>query len=38
MIIETANAGKKAGAHILRGGAYKPSTWPYSFQGTGRGP
>ncbi len=24
---------KKAGAHILRGGAYKPRTSPYSFQG-----
>lgn len=27
---------KKAGAHILRGGAYKPRTSPYSFQGLGR--
>jgi 3-deoxy-7-phosphoheptulonate synthase len=26
---------KKAGAHILRGGAYKPSTSPYSFHGHG---
>jgi len=32
-IIETAKAVKKAGAHILRGGAYKPRTSPYSFQG-----
>ena len=24
---------KKAGAHLLRGGAYKPRTSPYSFQG-----
>jgi len=24
---------KKAGAHILRGGAFKPRTSPYSFQG-----
>ncbi len=27
---------KKAGAHLLRGGAYKPRTSPYSFQGLGR--
>jgi len=27
---------KKAGASILRGGAYKPRTSPYSFQGRGR--
>lgn len=26
---------KKAGAHILRGGAYKPRTSPYQFQGLG---
>ncbi len=26
---------KKAGAHIFRGGAYKPRTSPYSFQGLG---
>lgn len=26
---------KKAGAHILRGGAFKPRTSPYSFQGLG---
>ena len=26
---------KAAGAHILRGGAYKPRTSPYSFQGQG---
>lgn len=32
-ILETAQAVKKAGAHILRGGAYKPRTSPYSFQG-----
>jgi 3-deoxy-7-phosphoheptulonate synthase len=32
-IIETAIAVKKAGAHILRGGAYKPRTSPYAFQG-----
>lgn len=32
-LIETAHAIKKAGAQILRGGAYKPRTSPYSFQG-----
>jgi len=30
-----ARAVKAAGAHILRGGAYKPRTSPYSFQGLG---
>ncbi|MCK4947674.1 MAG: 3-deoxy-7-phosphoheptulonate synthase, partial [Candidatus Aureabacteria bacterium] len=35
MIIETAKAVKEAGAHILRGGAFKPRTSPYSFQGLG---
>ena len=32
-IIEVANAVKDAGAHILRGGAFKPRTSPYAFQG-----
>lgn len=32
-IIESATAVKRAGAHILRGGAFKPRTSPYSFQG-----
>ena len=32
-IIETARAVKEAGAHVLRGGAFKPRTSPYSFQG-----
>ncbi|OGT98693.1 MAG: 3-deoxy-7-phosphoheptulonate synthase, partial [Geobacteraceae bacterium GWB2_52_12] len=32
-IMESALAIKKAGAHILRGGAFKPRTSPYSFQG-----
>jgi len=32
-IIETAIAVKNAGAKILRGGAFKPRTSPYSFQG-----
>jgi len=31
----TARAVKKAGSHCLRGGAYKPRTSPYSFQGLG---
>jgi len=33
--MSTARAVKEAGAHMLRGGAYKPSTSPYSFQGLG---
>ncbi len=32
-IIEVASAVKKAGASILRGGAFKPRTSPYAFQG-----
>jgi 3-deoxy-7-phosphoheptulonate synthase len=32
-IIETAKAIKKSGAKILRGGAFKPRTAPYDFQG-----
>lgn len=32
-IIESAIAVKKSGAHVLRGGAFKPRTSPYSFQG-----
>lgn len=32
-VMETAKAIKKAGAQILRGGAYKPRTSPYAFQG-----
>lgn len=35
MIIETAHRVKAAGASFLRGGAYKPRTSPYSFQGHG---
>lgn len=31
--LQTAEEVKKAGAHILRGGAYKPRSSPYSFQG-----
>ena len=34
-IVNTAIAIKKAGAKILRGGAFKPRTGPYSFQGLG---
>jgi 3-deoxy-7-phosphoheptulonate synthase len=34
-IIEAAHAVKEAGATALRGGAYKPRTSPYSFQGMG---
>jgi 3-deoxy-7-phosphoheptulonate synthase len=34
-MLETAHAVKAAGATILRGGAFKPSTSPYSFQGLG---
>lgn len=34
-IHESARAVKRAGATILRGGAYKPRTSPYSFQGLG---
>lgn len=34
-VLTTARAVKAAGATILRGGAYKPSTSPYSFQGLG---
>ena len=32
-IVEIANRVKKAGANFLRGGAFKPRTSPYSFQG-----
>lgn len=34
-IFATAHAVKKAGAVMLRGGAYKPRTSPYEFQGLG---
>ena len=34
-IIQTAIAVKEAGASVLRGGAFKPRTSPYSFQGLG---
>ena len=32
-LLTIATAVKEAGAHMLRGGAYKPRTSPYSFQG-----
>lgn len=35
MILETAHMVKEAGADILRGGAFKPRSSPYSFQGLG---
>ena len=35
MIVETAQRVKAAGAQFLRGGAYKPRTSPYAFQGHG---
>ncbi|MCB0169413.1 MAG: 3-deoxy-7-phosphoheptulonate synthase [Anaerolineae bacterium] len=34
-LLETAHAVKEAGATMLRGGAYKPRSSPYSFQGLG---
>lgn len=35
-IMEAARLAKAAGANMLRGGAYKPRTSPYSFRGLGR--
>ena len=35
MLFETADFLKAAGVHVLRGGAFKPSTSPYSFHGMG---
>ncbi len=35
MLFETARFVKKCGANVLRGGAFKPSTSPYSFHGLG---
>ena len=34
-VLQTALAVKQAGARLLRGGAYKPRTSPYAFQGLG---
>ena len=36
MLRTTAQAVRSAGARLLRGGAYKPRTSPYAFQGLGR--
>ncbi len=35
MVLEVARAVKAAGARLLRGGAFKPRTSPYTFQGLG---
>ena len=35
MVLEMARAVKAAGARLLRGGAFKPRTSPYTFQGLG---
>ena len=35
VLLEAAQAVKDAGAQLLRGGAYKPRTSPYAFQGLG---
>jgi 3-deoxy-7-phosphoheptulonate synthase len=34
-LLRTAEAVAKAGAHMLRGGAYKPRSSPYAYQGMG---
>ncbi len=34
-VLQAAESAKRAGASILRGGAFKPRTSPYSFQGLG---
>ena len=34
-LLETAQAVKAGGGHVLRGGAFKPRTSPYDFQGLG---
>jgi len=34
-LLQTAQAVKKSGAQLLRGGAFKPRTSPYNFQGLG---
>jgi 3-deoxy-7-phosphoheptulonate synthase len=36
-MLDAATAVRDAGAQLLRGGAYKPRTSPYSFQGLGEG-
>ncbi len=35
-VLEAAIAAKKSGARLLRGGAFKPRTSPYAFQGLGK--
>ncbi len=35
MLLETAHSVRQAGASLLRGGAFKPRTSPYAFQGLG---
>ncbi len=35
MLLQTARAVKQSGARVLRGGAFKPRTSPYAFQGLG---
>jgi 3-deoxy-7-phosphoheptulonate synthase len=35
MLLETAHAVRRSGATLLRGGAFKPRTSPYAFQGLG---
>ena len=35
-ILKMAQVVKNAGATVLRGGAFKPRTSPYSFQGLGK--
>jgi len=34
--LETAHAVKEAGAHVIRGGVWKPRTSPHSYQGTAK--
>ncbi|MEC8512567.1 MAG: 3-deoxy-7-phosphoheptulonate synthase [Planctomycetota bacterium] len=36
IIGEAAETAKRAGAHVLRGGGFKPRTSPYAFQGLGK--
>ena len=36
LLLAIGQAVKKSGAHFLRGGAFKPRTSPYSFQGLGK--
>lgn len=35
-LMSAAHSVKEAGAHVIRGGAFKPRTSPYSFQGLGQ--